>query len=135
MQLPTTNKTDIEMIDDNSDVDEIQINTELQVTTSDDATISSSSFSGDDLYDYIEKRLLSLDPNMTMALGSLTYHSDFHPHFFPPEKDGGFGKMLYKRSLTDGKDEADVLGLVFIGEICPSTYGTAISAEGNHYVT
>jgi hypothetical protein len=39
-----------------------------------------------------------------------------------------------KKTLPDGKDEAaDELGLVFIREICPSIYGTAISAKGNLY--
>jgi hypothetical protein len=37
---------------------------------------------------------------------------------------------LYKISKDD---DADELGLVFFGEICPSAYGTAISAKGNHY--
>ena len=148
MQItPITNKTDVHMNDDaDSDDFQLDIDTELTRTdvTSDTfntshgspttaAEIQSSSIS-DDLYDFIEKRLLSLDPEMTMALGSLTYHTDFHPHYFPPEKEGAFGKTLYKRTLTDGKDEADELGLVFIGEICPSVYGTAISAKGNHYV-
>ena len=65
-----------------------------------------------------------------MALRRLTYHEDFHPHYFPPEKEGSFGKTSYKSS----KNDADELGLVFFKEICPSAYGTAISAKGNHYV-
>jgi hypothetical protein len=145
-QLTTTGKTDVEMNDtiSISDDDEFQVDTELTKADNTPDTIISSSddsesvakirSSGDDIYDYIEKRLLSLDPEMTMALGRLTYHTDFHPHYFPPEKEGGFRKTLYKRTLTDGKDEANELGLVFFGEICSSVYGTAITAKGNHYV-
>ena len=83
---------------------------------------------------------LMLDPKMTMALGNLTYHADFHPHFFSPDKEGNFGKTLYKKSppnkeSEDGSGSAgDELGLVFFGEVCPSVYGTAITAKGNHYV-
>ena len=127
-QPAITDNTDTEM---NDDADDFQVDIELTKDTSD--TINTSSSAGDDLYDFIENRLLSLDPEMTMALGSLTYHTDFHPHYFPPEKEGAFGKTLYKKTLPDGKDEADELGLVFIGEICPSIYGTAITAKGNHY--
>ena len=113
-----------------SDDFQLKINTELTKTndtTSDTINTShgsptsvaeiQSSSTGDNLFDFIEKCLLSLNPEMTMALGSLTYHTDFHPHYFPPEKEGAFGKTLYKRMLTGGKDEADKLGLVFIGEI------------------
>jgi hypothetical protein len=69
-----------------------------------------------------------------MALGKLTYHDDFHPHYFAPEKEGAFGKTLYKKTQPNNEDEADELGLVFFGEVCSSIYGTAISAKGNHFV-
>ena len=59
---------------------------------------------------------------------------NFHPHFFPPDKDGGFGKTLFKVTPPGGDVDTDELGLVFFGEICSSAYGTAMSAKGNHYV-
>ena len=74
-----------------------------------------------------------------MALGNLNYYEHFFPHYMAPEKEGGFGKTLYKRSPprasdSDSEDvDADELGLVFFGEVCSSTYGTAITAKGNHY--
>ena len=90
-----------------------------------------------DLYNFIENCLLMLDPEMTMALGKLTYRSDFHPHYFPPNKEGNSGKTLYKKSppnkISEDGTTGDELGLVFFGEICPSVYGTAITAKGNHY--
>lgn len=95
--------------------------------------------SKDDIYNFIEQRLLSLDPVTTMALGNLNYYEHFFPHYMAPEKEGGFGKTLYKRSPprasdSDSEDvDADELGLVFFGEVCSSTYGTAITAKGNHY--
>ena len=145
------NKTDVQMNDSisNAASDDFQLEIDTELTKTDDTTSDTintshgsptsaaeiqSSSTGDNLYDFIEERLLSLNPEMTMALGSLTYHTDFHPHYFPPEKEGAFRKTLYKKTLTGGKDEADKLGLVFIGEICSLVYGTAISAKGNHYV-
>lgn len=85
----------------------------------------------DDIHHFIQERLLSLDSFTTMALGTLNYYEHFNPHYIPPDKEGGFGKTLYKKAPPIEDDE---LGLVFFGEICPSTYGTAISAKGNHYV-
>jgi hypothetical protein len=96
-------------------------------------SLPDSPTASDDIYKFIEQRLLSLDTFSTMALGTLTYQEHFHPHYFPPEKDGSFGKTLYKRSLPSDKGDAAELGLVFFGEVCPSAYGTAISAKGNHY--
>ena len=64
-------------------------------------------------------------------------HSTFHDlpfHSFPSLlKEGSFGKTLYKRTRPSDEGDAAELGLVFFGEVCPSTYGTAISAKGNHY--
>jgi hypothetical protein len=57
----------------------------------------------------------------------------------PPEKDGGFGRTLYQKLPAHDMEEAgvrvDELGLVFFGEVCPSLYGTAITANGNNYVS
>jgi hypothetical protein len=90
-----------------------------------------------DIIHFIKQHLLSLDPLTTMALGSLEYRHNFHPQYIPPEKDGNFGKTLYRKCespLADDEEvDADELGLVFFGEICSSLYGTAISAKGNHY--
>ena len=142
--MPVDN-TDAEMNNNTSDADDLRIDSELTKDITPDTINSSpespnektaemtSSSTINDVYNFIENRLISLDPEMTMALGNLTYHSNFHPHYFPPEKEGGFGKTLYKKTLPDGKNEADELGLVFFGEICPSIYGTAITAKGNHY--
>lgn len=82
-----------------------------------------------DLCTFLENRILAIDPLTTMALGKLEYHTHFHPHYTPPDKDGGFGKTLYKRPPPSDEE----LGLVFLGEICSSVYGTAITAKGNHY--
>ena len=97
------------------------------------SSLPDSTTACNDIYKFIEQRLLSLDTFSTMALGTLTYHEHFHPHYFPPERDGSFGRTLYKRTLPSDKGDADELGLVFFGEVCPSGYGTAISAKGNHY--
>lgn len=127
MELTDINKIGSDTFDDLSD----------EITTD---YIKSDSLSNDDnLYNFIKNRLLTLDPEMTMALGHIAYHTDFHPHYFPPDKEGNFGKTLYKKTLPnkvgeDGSETAgDELGLVFFGEVCESGYGTAISAKGNHY--
>src|SRR5271168_4292796 len=65
----------------------------------------------DDVYSFIKQHLLSLKPLTTMALGRLSYHDNFYPHYFPPEKEGSFGKTLYKIN-TD--DDADELGTSFL---------------------
>jgi len=146
----TINNSSIDTLDNTSETNEIDMelipdtNDERSDTISDDAnhtdapasitgSLPDSPTASNDIYQFIEHRLLSLDTFSTMALGTLTYHEDFHPHYFPPEKDGSFGKTLYKR--TRPSDEGDIaeLGLVFFGEVCPSAYGTAISAKGNHY--
>jgi len=139
----------IDALDNNSETNEIDI--ELIPNTNDERSDTIDSFSddlnhanalagmtgslpdsptaGDDVYQFIERRLLSLDAFSTMALGTLTYCEDFHPHYFPPEKEGSFGKTLYKRTRPSDEGDAAELGLVFFGEVCPSTYGTAISAR------
>jgi hypothetical protein len=141
----TIDSNNNDFIDNASDINDID--TELTADTNDtifdinddiinaDPTGSrpSSPTASDDIYHFIEQRLLSLDPVTTMALGSLNYDDHYHPHYFPPEKEGGFGKTLYKKSLPSTEVDADELGLVFFGEICSSLYGTAISAKGNHY--
>ena len=68
-----------------------------------------------------------------MALGKLIYHTDFHPHYIAPERDGSFGKTLYKTSPSWQHININELGLVFFGEVCSSVYGTVISVKGNHY--
>lgn len=137
MHLTDKTETETELTDNVSEIidfdfeltDSINTISDTIDNSSDDPTLSTS----DDLYSFIEKSLLSLDPVTTMALGKLTYHTDFHPHYSAPEKEGGFGKTLYKKSPPNKEVEADELGLVFFGEVCPSVYGTAISAKGNHY--
>lgn len=146
-----TDKTDIELTDANDNTsDTNEINTDLTNTadtlsdivddfsdnvepTADDATSPHSPSATDELYNSMEQHLLSLDPLTTMALGKLTYHDNFHPHYFPPEKEGGFGKTLYKTSPPSQHLNINELGLMFFGEVCPSIYGTAITAKGNHY--
>jgi len=136
-----TNDIDIELTADTNDatldtIDNISDDINLADTQVDTTgPIPDSPTISDDIYHFIEQRLLSLDSHSTMALGTLTYHEDFHPHYFPPEKEGGFGKTLYKTSPASDKSNADSeeLGLVFFGEVCPSAFGTAISAKGNHY--
>lgn len=85
------------------------------------------------LHTFLEDRILAIDPLTTMAHGKLDYHTHFHPHYTPPDKDGTFGKTLYKRPPPTGDTDSEELGLVFFGEVCSSVYGTAISAKGNHY--
>jgi hypothetical protein len=87
----------------------------------------------EDLYTYLENRILAIDPLTTMAHGKLDYHTHLRPKYTPPDKDGGFGKTLYRRPPLTDDGEAEELGLVFFGEICSSVYGTAITAKGNHY--
>ena len=126
--IPNTNDERSDTIDSFSD-DVKHADAPANMTGS----LPDSPTASDDFYQFIEKRLLSLDTFSTMALGTLTYHKDFHPHYFPPEKEGSFGKTLYKRTRPSDEGDAAELGLVFFGEVCPSTYGTAISAKGNHY--
>ena len=132
--LPNSNETDVELVE----VDKIM----TDILTDDENTTdinSPETSNSNDLYNFIENRLLTIDPEMTMALGKLTYLDNFHPHYFPPDKDGNFGKTLYKKSPPNAISQdnpgtaGDELGLVFFGEICPSAYGTAISAKGNHF--
>jgi len=133
-------------IDDLSDSNEIDIDlTNTFDTTSDtiddntdtvkstDISRDGSPFAKEDFCRFLEDRILAIDPLTTMALGKLDYHIHFYPHYTPPDKDGGFGKTLYKRPPPSGDSEAEELGLLFFGEICSSVYGTAISAKGNHY--
>ena len=151
MKLTPANRSTIDINDNLSDLIEIDMELtdagidsdtiDTTTTSFDDhvtetmTDITSESSTNDDLYNFIENRLLTLDPEMTMALGNMTYHTDFHPHYFPPDKEGNFGRTLYKKTPPNKETEAvgDELGLVFFGEICPSTHGTAISAKGNHY--
>ena len=134
-----TNEIDIELTADTTDatsdtIDYVSDDNNLADTQVDTTgPLPDSLTVSDDIYDFIEQRLLSLDSRSTMALGTLTYHQDFHPHYFPPEKEGGFGKTLYKTSRASDEGNAEELRLVFFGEVCPSAYGTAISAKGNHY--
>src|ERR1700678_3787729 len=136
-----TDSTGIDAIDNASESNEVDNELTFTDTISDDTTQADpmpdvtdsravSPSANNDVYSFIKQRLLSLDPLTTMALGRLSYHDNFYPHYFPPEKEGSFRKTLYKISKDD---DADELGLVFFGEICPSAYGTAISAKGNHY--
>ena len=134
MQITTTAISDI-----NTDTNDTasDATTDIANITDDITQITPSQPSSPtptDIYHFIEQRLLSLDPLATMALRTLNYHDNFHPHFFPPDKEGGFGKTLYKVSPPGGDVETDELALVFFGEICSSSYGTAMSAKGNHYV-
>ena len=147
MQLISPDKPATENNDNLSEISEIdmdltdinKIMTDAFNESSDKSESAADIISTDELYNFIENRLLTLDPKMTMALGKLTYHTDFHPHYFPPDKEGNFGKTLYKKSTPikvaeDGSEtSSDELGLVFFGEICSSVYGTAIYAKGNHY--
>ena len=103
------------------------------VHETDATTCSDPQPTSDNIYNFVERHLLSLDPFSTMALGKLTYHTDFHPHYIAPERDGSFGKTLYKTSPSWQHININELGLVFFGEVCSSVYGTAISAKGNHY--
>lgn len=129
MELTDINKIASDFFHDSSD----------EITT--DRIKSESLSNNDNVYNFIKNRLLTLDPETTMALGHIAYHIDFHPHYFqvPPDKEGHFGKTLYQkktpnRVADDGSETAgDELGLVFFGEVCDSGYGTAISAKGNYY--
>lgn len=127
---------DIELIPDTTDTLSDTTENQREAKIIDDALGSRPhSPTADDISHFIEQRLLSLDPQTTMALGTLEYHENFHPHYIPLEKEGNFGKTLYRKlPVSEELDvEADELGLVFFGEICSSLYGTAITAKGNHY--
>ena len=58
------------------------------VQETDATTCSDPQPTSDNIYDFVEQHLLSLDPFSTMALGKLTYHTDFHPHYIAPKRDG-----------------------------------------------
>ena len=130
--LSDTNEIDTELTaytsNTLSDIDDI-----IQTDPTEPQHDPGSPTSVEDVYHFIEQRLLSLDPFTTMGLGSLDYHVHYHPHYIRPEKEGGFGKTLYKKSPVGTEIDTDELGLVFFGEVCSSAYGTAISAKGNHY--
>ena len=139
-----TNSDTIENTSDTNEIDiELTANTNDTVSDTIDDVINAdptgslpgTPTANKNIYQFIEQRLLSLDPVTTMALGTLNYHEHFYPNYIAPEKEGSFGKTLYKKSppSTELNSDADELGLVFFGEICSSTYGTAISAKGNHY--
>jgi hypothetical protein len=135
-----TNDFDIELSDTTDTISEIIDDPSADISNSPAASPSDipnsrtgSPFTTDDLTHFMERRLLSIDPFTTMALGKLTYHMDFHPHYVPPDREGGFGKTLYKMSRPNENVEGEELGLVFFGEVCSSLYGTAITAKGNHY--
>jgi hypothetical protein len=138
--ISDSNDVDVELTDTletisntNNTIDTIDTLSSVNDTDPAEDVRAGSPFVSEDLYEFVKKRMTNLDPFSTMALGQLTYHTDFHPHYTPPDKEGGFGKTLYKRSpLADGV-EGEELGLVFFGEVCSSIYGTAISAKGNHY--
>ncbi|KAF8202894.1 hypothetical protein BJ912DRAFT_920135 [Pholiota molesta] len=72
----------------------------------------------------LEEQLRAIEPTSTFALGTMSYGCEFHCAYFPPEKEGGFGRTQFY--LGGNKDErGDELGLIFFGEI---------SAKGNHSV-
>lgn len=130
-----SNEIDTELIPDTTDTISNTENETEDNTTNDIADSESrpNTPTSDDICHFIEQQLLSLDPLATMALGMLEYHSNFYPEYVNPEKEGSFGKTLYKKS-PPGQESADELGLVFFGEVCSSFYGTAITAKGNHYI-
>jgi hypothetical protein len=81
----------------------------------------------------LEEQLRAIEPTSTFALGTMSYGCEFHSAYFPPEKEGGFGRTQFY--LGGNKDErGDELGLIFFGKVCHSAYGTQISAKGNHSV-
>ena len=85
-----------------------------------------------DFFRLLEDQIKSLDNHSTFAFGNLEYRKDFTCHYHPPDKEGAFGKTLYKLVPKEGEEPTE-LSVVFFGEICPSTFGTTISAKGNHY--
>lgn len=89
----------------------------------------------EDEFSFLEKELKSLSINETFVFGNLTYGMDFHRHYFPPEKEGAFGKTLYYLGSNDTwSSESSEMGVIFFGEICPMSMGTMMSSKGNYYI-
>ena len=86
-----------------------------------------------DFFCQLEAQIQALDDHSTLVFGNLEYGKDFTRYYYPPEKEGAFGKTLYKLTPAEEGDEPSELSIVMFGEICSSFFGTAISARGNHY--
>lgn len=86
-----------------------------------------------DFFEGLEAQIKSLNDRSTLAFGNLEYGEDFTRYYYPPEKEGAFGKTLYKLAPTKEGEEPSEFSIVLFGEVCPSTFGTALSAKGNHY--
>lgn len=69
-------------------------------------------------------------PPLYLATSSMVKIS---PIITTPEKDGGFSKTLYKLTPAKEGDEPSEFSIMIFGEICLSSFGTTISAKGNHY--
>ncbi|KAF8181773.1 hypothetical protein BJ912DRAFT_1124992 [Pholiota molesta] len=63
----------------------------------------------------LEEQLRAIEPTSTFALGAMSYGTEFHSVYFPPDKEGGFGRTQFY--LGGNKDNrGDELGLIFFGE-------------------
>ncbi len=87
----------------------------------------------ENFFTLLKDKITSLDHHSTLAFGNLEYGKDFTRYYYPPEKEGAFGKTLYKLTPAKEGEEPSELSVVFFGEICPSSFGTTLSAKGNHY--
>ncbi len=86
-----------------------------------------------DFFHQLEAQIKSLNDRSTLVFGNLKYGEDFTCYYYPPEKEGTFSKTLYMLTPANEGDQSSELSIVMFGEICPSTFGTTLSAKGNHY--
>src|SRR6266545_5452917 len=86
-----------------------------------------------DFFHLLEAQIMSLDDHSTLAFGNVEYGEDFTCYYYPPEKEGAFSKTLYKLPPAKEGEEPSEFSIILFGEICPSTFGTTLSAKGNHY--
>jgi hypothetical protein len=88
----------------------------------------------DGTFKYIEDVLDEIKPTETFASSNITYGVDFTRKFIPanPDSDFNFGQTRYYlgKNINNTSKEMRVL---FLGEICPKSQGTKLSAKGNHY--
>ena len=88
-----TDSISIDAIDNASESNEVNNELTLTNTISDDTTQADpmpdvtdshavSPSTNNNAYSFIKQRLLSLNPLTMMALRRLSYHNNFHPHYF-----------------------------------------------------
>jgi hypothetical protein len=126
--LSNLNEIDMELTDFNNTMSDM-IDSRSKPS---DKHKSPSISANDDFYNFIKNHLLTLNPKMTMALSKLTYHTNFHLHFFSPNNEKNFGKTFYKKTPPDRESED---GLESAGDIetCLLWRGLSFSIWNSHY--